>query len=132
GRLRTRRVTVRTDHTVTGVASAGDGGLTVTAETETGPVVEQARTVVLSVHPGRAYRLLGRAAGAERRRAARTRPAWAPVVSHIVSDGAGSEGSADPTETIEHVTRAFGPGGPAIRWTRPLPDGRVLTSEHDW
>lgn len=129
GRLRTRRVTVRTDHTVTGVASAGDEGLTVTAESETGPVVERARTVVLSVHPGRAYRLVGRAAGAERRRAARTRPAWAPVVGHTVT---GATGTTEATETIEHGTRAFGPGGPVIRWTRPLPDGRVLASEHDW
>ena len=132
-RLRTRRVTVRTDHTVTAITRTSDGTLEVAAETDTGPVLERGRTAIVALEPGQAYRLLGRAAGAERRRAARTRPALAPVVTHTLTEPTGTEPTGtEPTETIIHGTGTAGHGGPVVRWTRPVPNGGVLTSEHDW
>lgn len=133
-RLGTRRVSVRTQASATAVRATRDRHVAITTGDPELPGIT-ARTVILAVEPTTAYRLLGRAAGAERRAAARTTPALAPVVEHEVkgvstsSTGeAGSTGGVgEATETIHHTDR-----GPVITWTRPLPDGRMVTSRHDW
>lgn len=128
-RLRTRRVEVRTGAAVTAVGRRSEHLEVSVADDE--PVT--ARTVVLGVHPGEAYRILGRRAGAERRRARRSQAALAPVITHEVTGADGNDPAPDAPATDEAgETVHHGPDGPRITWTRPLADGRVLHSVHDW
>lgn|GEM_PF-122239 len=142
-RLGTRRVTVRTSVSVTGVSTTRSGPLLISTD-DTDDAEISARTVILAVEPGVAYRLLGRTAKSERKAAARTSPALAPLVEHEVvgvstpldqpgDSYRGVHGGSSPlldteaTETIHHTAK-----GPIITWTRPLPDGRTVVSRHDW
>ncbi|MFW6596992.1 phytoene desaturase family protein [Propionibacteriaceae bacterium Y2011] len=136
-RVGQRRIRVELDTTVTSIDALGpdpaDPGdrhrVTTTAGTFLG------RTVILATQPWEGLPLLGRAAAVERRALGRTRPALAPLTSHEVNSTADAAAAADvtpdaesePTETIRHTDR-----GPVISWTRPLADGRIVTSTHDW
>lgn len=124
GRLRTRRVTVRTDEPVQAVTRT-DSGFDIALSEEK----ISARTVVLGINPVEGRRLLGKQIGKEGRIAARTTPARSPVVSHEIA----TRSTAEPSETVRHTEH-----GPVISWTRPLgqdfgpqPD-LALTSTHDW
>lgn len=124
GRLKTRRVTVRTDEPAVAVNRTDSGfEIRLTEEKLT------ARTVVLGINPGEARRLLGRQTGKEGKLAARATPALAPMVTHEIVE----QTTTEVTETVRHT-----PQGPVITWTRPLGEqsgptaDTTVTTTHDW